>query len=181
MWPSEHSSNRQSAIGNRQFFSLFGCVVTVARANLRFRLHALELEFDGAKLSVARFVGRIVTDAVKRADVGRNTRKRSARIRERCRLKTTTAGHAREVVHFAPRDVVKLTTDRHSFKWSHAAKAVEVFSLRRRRNQPAITLDLSLRERELAVVLAVFHQTIFDEVFGVDLHEVTRDTRLREF
>src|SRR5690242_5777959 len=43
---------------------LFGCVVTVARANLRLLFHALELHFDRAKLSVARFVGWIVTDAV---------------------------------------------------------------------------------------------------------------------
>src|ERR1044071_8872087 len=35
---------------------LFGCVVTVARANLCFVSHALEFEFDRAKLPVARFV-----------------------------------------------------------------------------------------------------------------------------
>src|SRR5689334_25635 len=58
---------------------LFGCVVTVARANLRLVFHALELDLDRAKLSVARLVGWIVTDAVKRADVGRDARKRSAR------------------------------------------------------------------------------------------------------
>src|SRR6185369_11213774 len=95
---------------------LFGCVVTVARANLGLVFHALELEFDRAKLSVARFVGWIVTDAVKGADVGGDTRKRSACISQCCRLKTSPAGYAREIVHLTPRDVVEFAADRHSFK-----------------------------------------------------------------
>src|SRR5438067_1758411 len=62
----------------------------------------------------------------------------------------------------------------------HLAEVVEVFCLRPWHKQLAVTLQLLLRKRETAIVLAIFHQAIFNKIFRVDLNEVTSDADTRE-
>src|ERR1700752_1841263 len=130
--------------------SLLGCVVSVAGANLGFLFHSLDLELDVAKLSVARFVGWVITETVLRADVSGHACKRSTRIFQRRRSKTPSAGDAREFVHLAPGKVVELTADRHAFKRTHATEVVEVLSLCGGHKDAALTFELVLREGKVA-------------------------------
>src|SRR6185436_19120747 len=75
---------------------LFRRVVAIARADHRLIFHATHFEFDGTILSIASFVGWIVTETVLRADVFRHLSKRGARIRECCRDKTPATRNACE-------------------------------------------------------------------------------------
>src|SRR6476620_4763270 len=104
--------------------SLFRRVVSIACANLCFVFQAAHFEFDRTKLSIASFVGWIITETVKRADICRDTRERSTRIGESCSFKTPSARCLRKIVHLFAREIVERTTDRHSFKRTHLAEAV---------------------------------------------------------
>src|SRR6185295_3917404 len=110
--------------------SLFRRVVSIACANLSFVFQAAHFEFDRTKLSIASFVGWIITETVERADVGRHARERSPRIGEGCGFKTSPARRLREVVHLFTREIVEGAADRHSFKRTHLAEAVEILFLR---------------------------------------------------
>src|SRR5215213_5389169 len=161
-------------------FLLFRGVVSIACANLCFVFQAAHFEFDRTKLSIASFVGWIITETVKRADVCRHACERSTRIGERRGFETSPTRRAREVVHLASRQIVERAADRHSLKGTHLAEAVEILCLCLREKELSIALYLSLRKRELPVVLAVLHQTIFDEVFRVHLDEITRNAGARQ-
>src|ERR1051325_1277506 len=160
--------------------SLFRSVVSIAGADLCFVFQAAHFEFDRTKLSIASFVGRIVTETVERADISRHACERRTCIGESRRFKTSTTGRAREIIHLFAGEIVERAADRHPFKRAHLAEAVEILCLRFREEELAVALNLSLRKRELAVVLTVFHEPIFDEVFRVHLDEVTSDTGARE-
>src|SRR6185369_2939897 len=162
-------------------FLLFRGVVSIPCAHLCFVFQAAHFEFDRTKLPIASFVGRIVTDTVKRADISRHARERSPRVSQRRGFETSPARRAREIVHLFAREIVERATDLHSLKRTHLAEAVEILCLRFREENLAVALYLSLRKREHSVVLAVFHQAIFDEVFGVYLDEITRDAGACEF
>src|SRR5688572_11002287 len=158
---------------------LFRRVVSIARADLCLVFQTFDFELDGTEFSVTSFIGRIVTNTVKRADVSRHARKRRARICQRRRSKASAAGSTCKLIHLAARQVVKLAADRHSFKRAHLAEAVEIFRLRLREEELAVTLNLLLRKCELTVVVAILHQANFDKVFGVDLNEVTSNASAR--
>src|SRR5690349_8531582 len=136
----------KSAIGNWQseMSLLFRRVVAVARAYDCYVFHAAHFEFDRAIFSVASFVGWIVTQTVLRADVLGHLRKRRARIGECGRDHASATRDTREIIHLAAREIVELAADRHSFKRTHLAEAVEIFSLRFREKDLAVTLNLSL-------------------------------------
>src|ERR1044072_8956507 len=95
---------------------LFRGVVSIACAYLCFVFQAAHFEFDRAKLSIASFVGWIVTETVERADISRHARERSTRISKRCGFKTPSARRAREIVHLFARHIVERAADRHPFK-----------------------------------------------------------------
>src|SRR5262249_1123827 len=86
-----------------------------------------------------------------------------------------------EIIHLAPRKIVKLAADRHPFKRTHLAEAVEILGLRFREKDLAVTLYLSRRKRKLTIVTTILHQAIFNKVFRVDLDEITSNTDGREF
>src|SRR6185295_2706281 len=92
-------------------FLLFRGVVSIACADLCFIFQATHFEFDRTKLSIASFVGWIVTETVKRADISRHTRERSTRIRERCGFKTPSARSPREIIHLFARQHVECAAD----------------------------------------------------------------------
>src|SRR5215211_2396096 len=158
----------------------FRRVVSIARANLCFVFQAAHFEFDRTKLSIASFVGWIVTEAVKRTDVCRHARECSTRVGKSRGFETSPTRGACKVIHLLPREIVERAADRHSFKRAHLAEAVESFRFRLREEELAVPLNLSLRKRELPVVLAVFHQAILNEVFRVHLDEITSDARARQ-
>src|SRR6185503_18421338 len=149
----------------------FRGVVSIARADLGFVFQAAHFEFDRTKLSIASFVGWIITETVERADIGGDTRERGPRIGESRGFKTSSTGRAREIIHLFAGEIVERAADRHSLKRTHLAEAVEILFLRLREKELAVSLNLFFRQRELSVVLAIFHQAIFDEVFGVHLDE----------
>src|SRR5882762_3109986 len=68
------------------FLTLRG-VVSFPCPNLRFVGHALDLDSYSSKLTVARFIGRIVTQTVLRADFGGHQRKRCASVLQARRQK----------------------------------------------------------------------------------------------
>src|SRR5690349_15487342 len=71
--------------------SFFRGVVSIAGADLCFVFQAAHLEFDRTKLSIASFVGWIITETVERADICRHARERSPRIGERRGFETAPA------------------------------------------------------------------------------------------
>src|SRR5215216_1369624 len=93
-------------------FLLFRGVVSIACTDLRFVFQAAHFEFDRTKLSIASFVGWIVTETVKRSDISRHPRERSARISERRGFKTSSTRRAREIIHLFARQVVEPPADR---------------------------------------------------------------------
>src|SRR5829696_10378800 len=76
--------------------SFFRGVVSIACADLCFVFQAAHFEFDRTKLSIASFVGWIITETVKRADVCRHAGERSTRIGERRGFETSPTRRARE-------------------------------------------------------------------------------------
>src|SRR5215212_1018906 len=124
--------------------SFFRGVVSIACANLCFVFQAAHFEFDRAKLSIASFVGWIITETVKRADVSRHARERSTRVREGRGFKTPSPRRLCKVIHLFSREIVERAANRHSLERAHLAKAVEVLGLRFREEELAVTLDLSL-------------------------------------
>src|ERR1051325_1946119 len=78
---------------------LFRRVVAIARADDCFVFQASHFEFDGTILSVASFVSWIVTETILRADVFSHTRKRGARIGQRCGDKTSATGNSGKIIH----------------------------------------------------------------------------------
>src|SRR5215213_6877863 len=94
--------------------SFFRGVVSIACADLCFVFQAPHFEFDRTKLSIASFVGWIITETVKRADVCRHTRECGTRVGESRGFKTSPAGRLREVIHLTSREIVERAADRHS-------------------------------------------------------------------
>src|SRR5688572_13358022 len=64
----------------RSKHSTFRRVIAFAGANLRFILDSLDFDFNGAKLSIACLVCRVVTKTVLRSNFGSDLSKRFARI-----------------------------------------------------------------------------------------------------
>src|SRR6185436_2721972 len=111
--------------------------------HLRTIRRALDLYPDSSKFSIARFVGRIVTQTVLRPDLVCYARKGRARVLETRSEKIPAAACLRHLVHFAPRKIVEVAADLHLFKGSHLAEIYKVF-------RPG------LREKNLPVALQLF-------------------------
>src|SRR6188474_797399 len=122
--------------------SFFRGVVSIACADLCFVFQAAHFEFDRTKLSIASFVGWIVTETVERTDVSGYTRERSPCVGESRGFKTSSTGGARQIVHLFPREIVERAADRHPFKRTHLAEAVEILFLRFREEELAVSLNL---------------------------------------
>ena len=149
--------------------------VSLARAHLRLLRRALHFNSDSAKLTVARLVNWIVTQTVLRADLGRYTRKRRARIQQTRGQEIPATARLRQRVHFAAREIVEVAANLHSFELTHLAEIDVVFRARAWKENLPVALQLFRGKREPPVVLTVLQQTIFNEVFGVDLDKVTRN------
>src|SRR5215213_4405683 len=153
-----------------------GCVVALARSDLRARLHALDLDANGAKAAVAQLVRRIVAEAVLRAYLLRDACKGCAGIAQGGGRKSLAAGGACQVVHLLPCQVVEVAADLHALEWPHAAKIREVGIVQLRRDELAIARQLAARQTQRPKALTILHQPVFDEILRVDLYEITGQT-----
>src|SRR6185503_12925216 len=142
-------------------------------SNQRFFRRALHLNSDSSILSVARFVRWVVTQTVLRPDLGCHQSKRCARILQtRCQEIASAAG-LRDLIHLTARQIVYVAADLHLFKLAHLAEIAEVVRPCPWEVDPSIALKLFRGKRQPPIILTIFQQTILDEVFRVDLDEVT--------
>src|SRR5882672_535982 len=131
-------------------------IVSFPCANLRLLQRALHLYANRSKLTIARFVGWIVTQTVLRADLCCYPRKSRARILQTRREEIPATARLRQLIHFAAREVVEVTANLHLFERPHLTKIYKVFRLGTRIENLSVPLQLFSGKRQAAIVLAVF-------------------------
>src|SRR5437762_11585025 len=114
--------------------------VSFSRAHLRLARHALDLDANSSKLSIACFVRWIVTETVLRADLCGHARKRRACVLQtRCQEIPATA-RFRQLIHLPPRQIVEIATDLHPFERTHLTKVYKIFRSGPREKNLPVTL-----------------------------------------